>query len=95
MGVGVGGVVGVWGSVKAVVVEVLGSSGRGGGGAAFGRVGGYAGDREAAQEMGGYRGEPGGVAGLECGEILVGIRGGVEFAESGEEVVGERLVKGQ
>ena len=64
VGVGVRGVVGAWGSVETVVVEMLEAAGSGGGGVAFGRVGGYAGDGETAEEAVGGGVEPGGVARL-------------------------------
>ena len=35
------------------------------------------------------------MAGLECGEIVGGVGGGMELAEGGEEVVGEGLVEGK
>jgi len=95
VGVGVVGVVGAWGAVQAIVVELMGAAGCGGGGTAFRWVGGYAGDGETAEEAVGGGGEPGGVAGLEGGEIFCGVGGRVKLAEGGEEVVGEGLVEGQ
>jgi hypothetical protein len=91
IGVGVRGVVGAWGSVETVVVEMLRAAGSGGGGAAFGWVGGYAGDGETAEKTVGGGGEPGGVTWFEGGELGCGV----ELAEGGEEVVGEGLVEGQ
>ena len=81
--------------MEAVVAEGLAASGSGGGWAAFGRVGGNAGGVETAEEAVGGGGEPGGVAGLQGGEIFCGVGGRVELAEGSEEVVDEGLVEGQ